>query len=180
MALDLSTRKMGWAVDAGNAPRYGLVRLPGMKDLGVLYVAVRNALEKLIEEHEPDKFIFCLARFHDAQTAARALNGVQAMAEFVATDLGLTCEEAVESRVRKVVLGRGSFGGKDPLTGGLIPGLGSKQAKQAALAWCAEQGYEPASDDVADALVLLEYHRRLCLDPKIAETPARRRAGHRP
>ena len=166
LTLDLSSRNLGWACDTGrNQPAYGLVLLPGIKSLGKLYAACRNAIETLIEEQKPDRILFCMALFHHAQTAARALAGVQAMAELCAYDAEIECLEANEPRARKMVLGRGSFGGVDPVTGSLIPGLGSKQAKAAVMEWCRERGYDEGrpwfGHDVGDALVLLEYSRML-------------------
>jgi Holliday junction resolvasome RuvABC endonuclease subunit len=162
MAIDLSTRNLGWACASvgSNRPSFGLVKLPGMKDLGVLYASVRNGLTGLFEEHRPRRLVFCLAMFSDIQTTARALNGVQAVAELTAYDHEVEAFEAIESRARKAVLGRGHFGGKDPVTGSLVPGLGRKQAKEAVAQWSTRMGYETDSDDVRDALVLLEYALR--------------------
>jgi hypothetical protein len=141
-------------------PSYGLILLPGMKHLGLLYGSLRNCVEELVLAHRPTRLLFCMALFRDRQSAARALNGVQAVAELVAYDNDIEALEANESRARKVVLGRGTFGGKDE-NGRLIPGLGSKQAKAAVMKWCAEQGFEPATHDVGDALVLLRYAQHM-------------------
>lgn len=162
LALDLSTLNLGWACDGqGNQPVYDLIKLPGMgprgkPHLGMLYAAVRNALDELVEELQPARILFCQAQFVEMQTAARALAGVQAIAELVAYDRGIRCCEAIEPSVRKAVTGRGSFGGKDEF-GRLIKGLGRKQAKAWVADWCARQGYAPHSDDVADAIVLWRY-----------------------
>ncbi len=158
LALDISTRNCGWACDGpGNRPVYGLIKLPGMASLGKLYAAAYSAVDGLVEEHAPARVVWCLAHFMDAQTTARALNGVQAIVELVCHDRGVKAFETIESKARKAVLGRGSFGGKDEF-GRLIPGLGSKQAKALAAAWCDRMGYAPLqSDDVADSLVLWHY-----------------------
>lgn len=162
LAIDLSTRNLGWACDGrGNAPVYDRVLLPGMgprdaPELGRLYCAVRNVLADLFEELQPARMLFCLARFHDMQTTARALNGVQAVAEMAAYDNEVQPYEAIESKARKAVTGKGSFGGKDEF-GRLIEGKGRKDAKAWVAKWCDRMGYAPQSDDVADALVLWHY-----------------------
>jgi Holliday junction resolvasome RuvABC endonuclease subunit len=162
LALDLSCTMMGWACDGrGNAPVYGRVKLPGIgklkaPQLGRLYAATRNAIDELVEEHQPARLLFCQAQWIERQTAARALQGVQSIAELVAYDRDIGCFEAIESSVRKAVTGKGSFGGKDEF-GRLIEGLGRKQAKAWVGAWCARKGYDPQSDDEADALVLWHF-----------------------
>lgn len=164
MTLDLSTRNVGWACDVGrNRPEYGLMQLPGMKDLGRLYRACYNGLEKLIEKHEPDRLVVCMALFRDAQTAAEALAGVQAQAILVAYDFEIEARKANEMQARKAVLGKGSFGLRNEATGSLIKGMGSKMAKAAVMKWCDDRGYTEGrpwfTHDVGDALVLLEYDR---------------------
>ena len=164
LTVDLSTRDVGWACDVGkNRPEYGLMKLPGMKDLGRLYRAAYNGLEALIERFEPDRLVFCMALFRDAQTSAEALAGVQAQAITVAYDYGVDARKANEMQVRKAVLGRGSFGLRNEATGSLIKGMGSKMAKAAVMKWCDERGYTEGrpwfTHDVGDALVLLEYDR---------------------
>jgi hypothetical protein len=44
---------------------------------------------------------------------------------------------------------------------------GSKNAKLAVMKWCADQGYDPATHDVGDALVLLR-HAQLLMAKKRA------------
>lgn len=142
-------------------PDYGLVKLPGLKDLGMLYRATYNCAEMLFERLRPTHVLFCLAFFDKTQTTSRALNGVQSVLEMAAYDYGVEAMEAIESKARKAVLGRGSFGGKDP-NGKMIPGLGRKQAKAAVAKWAEDCGFvDLPSDDVSDALVLLAYDRML-------------------
>jgi hypothetical protein len=138
-------------------PAYGLLEFPGMKNLGMLYAACRNAVEKKIDEYEPTMIVFCMALFRDRQTAARALAGVQAATELCAYDNDVKVMEANEMQARKAVIGRCHFGIKDPNTGGIIKGIGSKQAKLAVMDWARLQGCDPATHDVADALVLLRF-----------------------
>ncbi len=164
LTVDLSTRDVGWACDVGkNRPEYGLMKLPGMKDLGKLYRAAYNGLEALVERLEPDRLVFCMALFRDAQTAAEALAGVQAQAILVAYDFQIEARKANEMQARKAVLGRGSFGLRDETTGNLVKGMGSKMAKAAVMKWCDDRGYPEGrpwfTHDCGDALVLLEYDR---------------------
>jgi hypothetical protein len=129
-----------------------------MADLGKLYAALRNVLEDAIALHTPSRLVFAPALFRDAQTAARALLGLIAVAELVAYDTDVRPLEIAETTARKAVLGRGTFGERDS-DGKVIKGTGSRAAKQAALAWCHSRGWMTQSDDTADALVLLEYDR---------------------
>lgn len=166
LALDISTIMLGWACDGlGNQPVYGRVKLPGIgprtkPHLGMLYASARNAIDDLVSELNPTCILFCQAQFIEMQTAARALQGVQAIAELVAYDRDIRCFEAIEPQVRKRVTGKGSFGGKDA-NGHLIKGLGRKQAKAWVAAWCERMGYAPADDNDADALVVWHYYKLL-------------------
>lgn len=162
LAIDCSTRRLGWSVDAPPAslPQYGLIELPGMARLGVLYAAVRNSLSDLVEEHRPDVLVWCKPMFRDAQTAAQALLGVAAVADLVAYDNDIPAFNVHEATARKDVLGRGSFGERDA-AGKIIPGTGTKAVKAAALAWCVKCGLDVDSDDTADSLVLLAHAKRM-------------------
>jgi RNase H-fold protein (predicted Holliday junction resolvase) len=176
LTLDLSTRDVGWACSNGTPiPAYGLLAFPGMKDLGKLYAACRNSVEKLIETHDPEMLVFCLALFRDQQTAARALAGVQAVTELCAYDCGIEVMEASEMQARKAILGRGTFAVRNPRYPGPTPDGkrpekmwmdGSKNAKLAVMKWCADQGYDPATHDVGDALVLLRFAQQQTAKPK--------------
>jgi RNase H-fold protein (predicted Holliday junction resolvase) len=176
MTLDLSTRDVGWACSNGTPiPAYGLMAFPGMKDLGMLYAACRNAVEKKIEDHDPELIVFCMALFRDAQTAARALGGVQTITELVAYDMNVPVMVANEMQARKAVLGRSTFAIRNPrYPGKTIDGKrpekmwldGSKNAKLAVMGWCHEQGYDPLTHDVGDALVLLRFAQQIVNDPK--------------
>lgn len=128
-----------------------------MASLGKLYAAAYVAVDELVAEHKPARVLWCQAFFDKAQTASRALNGVQAVAELVCHDRGCDARETIESTARKAVLGRGTFGGKNE-HGQLIAGLGSKQAKALVETFCMRMGYTPLqSDDVGDALVLWHF-----------------------
>jgi hypothetical protein len=161
LACDISTRNLGWcaSVAGGVAPEWGLILLPGMSDLGKLYGAVRNSLCDLVERFQPRVLAWCMPTYSAAQTTARALNGVAAVAALVCHDYDLKPRIEVESHVRLVVLGRGSFGKRGP-DRKIIKGSGTVEVKRAVLAWCAAHGFQTTSDDVGDACVLHEYVRR--------------------
>lgn len=162
LAIDCSTRRLGWAVDVGDGvPRYGLIKdLPGMAHFGPLFAEVRNRLEMIIARHAPCRMLWA-RQFPTAQTANQALQGVLHIAELVCYDNSLTPMVTEERTARIAVLGRGDFGRKDTTTGALIPESGRKEAKATVMAWAEQRGYHPQSDDVGDALVLLEYDRML-------------------
>lgn len=168
LALDCSTRMLGWCCTASGERVYGLIKLPGMKDLGMLHAAVRNSLVNLIEGHKPGVLCWCRPMFRDQQTAAEALLGVAAVAHLTAYDYGLRVVVEAETTARKYVLGRGTFGERDPVTKKIIKGSGSRAAKAAALAWCAARGIETTSDDVADACVLHQYVSRFVMARRMA------------
>jgi hypothetical protein len=161
LACDISTREFGWCSDAhaSSEPSYGLILLPGLKDLGRLNAAVRNSLCDLVERFRPAVLTWCRPMFRDQQSAAEALNGVAAIAHLVCFDYDIKPFVPVESTARKDVLGRGSFGQRDA-KGKIIPGTGTKMAKAAALAWCARNGIDTDSDDIADAAVLHAHAKR--------------------
>lgn len=170
LAIDVSTRMLGWAVDVSDAnlPRYGLIKLPGMKRLGVLFAAVRNSLCDLVEEFQPKAMAWCPAYARIDQSAGAALNNVVAIARLVCHDEDVRPMPLLETDARGDVLGRKTFGKRDA-RGKIIKGTGSEMAKAAAMAWCAKQGLDNiASHDVADALVLLAHAKR-----QLAQRPAR-------
>ncbi len=159
LALDLASRITGWAADVPGTqrPAHGRFALSGIKDLGLLYCELENCLDILIEKYQPDRMIWCKAFFDKQQTAARALNGLQAIAERTAYLHGIEAREVVENNVRNCVLGRSNFGTKDEW--GRLVGDGSERAKEAVLEWCASKGLKPGDHNDGDALVLLKYDR---------------------
>ena len=156
LALDISTRRTGWAFAGAGGPVHGLWELPGMADLGKLGAALRNAMCDAIELHKPDRLIFAPALFRDAQTAARALIGLAFVAEMTAYDYDVRAFEIAEATARKQVLGPGVMSAI-ARAGRKRKGAGSEVAKAAAMDWARGRGFSPQSDDVADALVLLTY-----------------------
>lgn len=161
LALDLGARNLGWACDGrGNQPRHGLVLLPGTAHLGKLYAATRNAFERLLTDHEPERVCYVpkfATRGKTAVRTAEALGGVQATVDLVAYDCGLPEPVRINERTaRKAVLGRCDFGLRDA-HGRMIADSGREEAKRTVLEWCARQGFEVLSHDVGDSLVLLHF-----------------------
>lgn len=162
LAIDCSTRFLGWAVDVpgANLPQYGLLTLPGMSKLGRLFAAVRNSLCDLAAEFRPEVMAWCPAYARIDQSAGAALNNVIAIAQLVCHDENIRPMPTLETDARGDVLGRKTFGKRDA-HGKIIKGTGTAMAKAAALAWCGKCGLENiASNDVADALVLLAHAKR--------------------
>lgn len=166
LSLDLGARFLGWSCETtGLKPAHGLILLPGTKELGKLFAAARNGLERLLDEHEPTRICYVVKFSRMGKTAVRtseALSGVQAMVDLVAYDNGLPepTRYTSERNVRKAVLGRGDFGLRDEHNR-LIPESGRDEAKKAVLEWCAARGLHVLSHDVADALILLKHDQML-------------------
>lgn len=160
LALDLGARNLGWAAQAGDRITYGLVQMPGIKDLGHLYVCARTVYEDLIAAHDPERILFVRGFVGQGRTSVdvgRSIQGLDAILLMVAEDNGIPTPLNVdERRARKLVLGRGDFGKKDA-NGFLVPNGGREAAKEAVLTWCESRGFRPLSHDVGDALVLLHW-----------------------
>lgn len=160
LAVDLSTLT-GWCYGSasGNAPEWGVWRLPGMKNLGRCWVELQNKLEDFMSVTRPALLVFATPLAAN-QTTARLLLGLAAHAESSAYRLKVQTAEVTESTARKEVLGRGSFTVRDA-DGVPIRGEGSKVAKAMALDWCQRQGWDVADHNAADACVVWEYARRV-------------------
>lgn len=159
LALDLASRITGWAADVAGTqrPAHGRFALSGIKNLGLLYCELEDCLDILIAKYDPHRIVWCKAFFDKQQSSARALNGLQAIAERTAHMYGLEAREVVENNVRNCVLGRSNFGTKDEW--GRLVGDGSDRAKEAVLEWCRSKGLAPGDHNDGDALVLLKYDR---------------------
>lgn len=157
LSADISSKNLGWAAGSmGARPRFGLYPLPGPASLGRLYIAVRNTLVDLIEEHRPAHLSWCTPLFGKGHAIGKALGGVAAVAELVAADNAVKGWEVTESHARKVILGRGSFGERDR-RGKVIRGTGTAHAKAAVLEWCEHSGWPVDDDNIADALLLWSF-----------------------
>jgi Holliday junction resolvasome RuvABC endonuclease subunit len=161
LALDLSTH-VGFAVgrDHDNKPPiYGGWELGKTDNLGRLLSCMMNMLEAAIAVHQPDLVIF-ESPIVKNQTSARALLCLCGAGDLACYEHGpVECREAAAPTARKLVLGSGQFFKRDG-DGAIMTNRKGKRLsenKVVAIAWCQAQGWDPQSDDVADALVLLRY-----------------------
>lgn len=157
LAIDLSTRRLGWATGAGRPDAYDEIELPGMKHLGRLYASVRNALCDLFAAQRPKRLVWCRAEYFEHDAVWEAHQSIRVIAELAAHDNGVIPKVALLRPVRLAVLGRGDFGERHASGIGFIPEAGRGQAKAAVAAWCAAQGYGGVEFETGNALVLHKY-----------------------
>lgn len=167
LAVDPGLRRLGWAASTSVPSRAacGVFTLSGTADLGKLYAEIRDVMERLIVEHQPDIVRFVPAFGRSPQTdgvTAEGLAGVQAIMKLACFDHGLPAPlEKDERAMRKLVLGRGDFGRRDEFNR-IIKGSGRKDAKETAMNWANQQGYDIGNEaDIADALVVWHYDRMI-------------------
>lgn len=159
LAVDCSTKALGWAfaVHGSSVREFGLKVLPGMDDLPMLFAAVRNSIDDLVVDYNPRALAWCTAKFGSNQNTEKALGGAAAVLALSCWDHDLHAIETTDSHARLVVLGQGQFGKRDPARRNrIIKGTGTAAAKAAVMAWCKARRHAVATDDVGDALVLLE------------------------
>ena len=142
LALDLSTRT-GWAFgSAGSGPVHGVWLLGKMSEGGRVFSCLMASLQDAIAVHQPDLVIMEAPLPPQAQTAANTARlqfGLAAHVETVCFEHGVRLEEERAGDVRRAVLG--TF----------------RADKSTIIEWCQRQGWTPAEDNDADALVLLRY-----------------------
>lgn len=150
LALDLSTR-IGWATGRlGEEPDHGIIELPkglGASGLGKVYAAAVDALADLRDTMHFEQVVMEAPLPPQAQThahTARIQLGLAACVDLWCYRRDMLCSEVAASTVRTKILGTARFGGSD-------------RAKAAVMEWCRGQGYEPATHDAGDALVLLAF-----------------------
>lgn len=166
LALDISTH-CGFAYRAGedDKPVHGVWELGSGGNHGRYFSCLANELEIWLRSVlRPELVVMEAPLPHQAAKVqgnhprtVRVLLGLAAIVEMVCHEQAVKCEEANVIDVRQAVLGRQPPAGK---------------AKEAVMAFCNTMGWKPASDDAADALMLLEY--RQCLARR-AELVARGR-----
>lgn len=149
LALDLS-KNTGWAVGTIDGPPvYGHFTLPKTgKDLGAYAVAFTNHLCPLLDEHVPDHVCFEAPILRQGKTpieTARKLYGLAYHTEFICKIRGLPCSETLQQSARS------SFGCKWPKRG-LSDRERRKFWKDQMMRLCQFRGWEPKTDDEADAL----------------------------
>ena len=140
--LDLA-RRTGWAVGpVGARPRAGAVQLEGASH-GAVYMALIGWLDDFLAVHGFGEVV-CEAPLvsgdFSSQNAAEMALGLAAHVASWCFDNGVSYARVHVQTARKDVLGRGTFA--------------KGMSKAAVLAWAREQGFTPATDDAADALVV--------------------------
>jgi Holliday junction resolvasome RuvABC endonuclease subunit len=148
LALDLSTR-VGWSFgSASHKPVYGVWML-GDGGLGRRCSCLANELEGAIQFFQPDLIILeaPLPAQRQASThVARIQFGLASVAEMVAYEWNVKCEEERAEIVRKELFGK------------------ARVDKDHVLAWARAQGFTPPDHNAADAIALMTH--RLNLEAK--------------
>ncbi|MFA9204890.1 MAG: hypothetical protein ACEQSH_00380 [Bacteroidia bacterium] len=164
MSVDMS-KSTGFAIGAVEGPPrpvFGTWMMPGMANMGAAWVHLQNTLEDAMQVYKPDVLVYAVP-FAKMQTTARYLLGMAAHAESSAYRMSVRCYEVMESTARKAILGQGRFVTKDA-DGRNIKGSGTRGAKDAAVTWCENRGWDVGGDDnQADALVIYEFTKRFIL-----------------
>lgn len=152
LALDLAA-SCGWACGSGadKAPRFGTIILPETQhsgDFGRRFASLRRQLVTLISTELPQSVWFETPipggrLLNTNANTLRLLSGYAAVADEVATTLGLEAREATADEWRKHFLG--SARGK------------SKELKEAAFLKCHANGWACRNTDESDACGLWDY-----------------------
>ncbi len=152
LALDLAT-VTGWAaVRPDGAVVYGTERLaPPKTEVGEFLARAGRWITETIIKTEPDVIVFETVWVgpNTHQTTARKLMSLAGLTEMIAFKRDLECWEANTMTVVKHFTGDG--GGKRP------------EKKARVMAECRRRGFNPETEDEADALAVLSYARH-CLD----------------
>ncbi len=147
--MDLAT-KLGFALwRPGSLPASGVYTLPKTgDDVGIFLSAYSTWLMGVIESEGPDLIVYeqpIMPRITQI-IILRKLYGLAGVTEMIARDMGITYREAAMQKWRKHFMGRGGGYKKIGTT-----------AKEMCLAECEARGFEPADDNEADALGILDY-----------------------
>lgn len=147
LALDLAKR-MGFAVGSlRRLMQHGYYDLDPGNDLGDLGNACQSAIHDLYVMHSPSLIVVEAPLPITGQTAqgsAEQQYGLDMAVRMYAAQKLLPWRRVTPATCRKVILGKGHFGG-------------SEAAKRAVMGWAQSNGWAPKSHDVADALLLLAY-----------------------
>jgi len=145
LALDLSTR-VGWGFGTQSTkPVYGTWVL-GDGGLGRRCSCLANEMEGAIQLFKPDLIILeaPLPAQRQASThVARIQFGLAAVAEMMAHEWNVRCEEERAEKVRAALFGK------------------ARVEKDKVMSWARSQGWSPPTHDAADALALLVYRLNL-------------------
>ncbi len=156
LALDLASTT-GWCMGPlGARPRHGAITLRGVE-----HVHRQAALRDWIEDQEkigaPFTAIVVEAAIIGAfssQEAERLTIALHGMVELWAYDAEVPFVAIAAGTVRKAILGRGTFP--------------RGQAKPEVMRWCRAAGFEPRTDDAADAILLWKAVERATIGEVVA------------
>lgn len=153
LALDLST-KSGWAFGGpDDKPKHGVWELGHDGNHGRYFSCLAGMLEDAIAVHAPDLVVFeaplphASEKFRTSSVASvRVLIGLCAVTEMICFEKAVRCEEAGVREARQLVMG------SQPTKG---------SPKEGVMQFCKMMGWNPATDDAGDALILWQYRHLL-------------------
>lgn len=141
LALDLAG-KVGWACSDGKS---GMMDLrPFESDLGRMGWALWEWLSGHFSRHQVSRLVLERPFYRGGGVHVYKLNGLAFLAQAVAFEWQLERAEWAAPTVRSAL-------GIQPI------GSDKHKWKRGVLAWAEAQGFEPETDDEADALALLSY-----------------------
>lgn len=155
--LDLS-KHVGWVYGhpADNAvPLWGVRKLPDGRNYGLIFNALMNTLEDLLDEHQPSRVGIedIITQRHNSGHTARLTGGIHAIADVVCFQREIEAERLHVDRIRSAVIGRCRL---TELERAVRPKLTVKQ--QIVEPWIEAHGWaEIASHDSRDAAVGFAY-----------------------
>ena len=163
LALDLSlTTGYAYGAVSATAPLIGRWHINGgIANMGEAWVDLQNKLEDFLALFRPSLIVYALP-YAKMQTTARLGLGLAAHAESSGVRMEVQVREIPEGTARKGVLGRGGFAERDDHRR-VIKGSARRNAKSAAMAWCAGKGWIVRDDNEGDACVIWEFSRRFVL-----------------
>jgi len=149
LAIDPSSTILGWASNAFGEDDHGVIEAPGKIPRPNRLQIIMEELAGIFREARFDAVVF-YTPFARGKDATRSQWGIAGIIEALATEHGSAVLDVYEGTVRAF------HGFKLPLK--LAKGERRLHLKALALAKVAELGYHNVkSDDIADAILLLEY-----------------------
>lgn len=136
-------RSLGWCAGIpGMRPEHGTIELRG-RSQGALYGDLVRWMRELIRRHQPATLVVEAPLGESKGAGAtRTAYGLAATLHMLAFEQGIAIAEEPAWRTRRAVMGRSGFA--------------PEEAKAAVIAWCRAQGFAPANDDEADAILLFK------------------------
>ncbi len=162
LALDPSTRKIGWAcLSVGmQTPDFGTLEFPRAGNNFTLFLApARDWLFEIIEREEITHLIYESPFQGKNAMSLRPIGALNGQIEMACYDNHVDCSETKPQQWRSKVLG---------VTQAPKQIKGSSKRRQwikdEAVSWCVRRGYRTETDDEAEALCILAYMQGLHSD----------------